>query len=433
MQRSLKKSNQHNSGDAQSLAVTLASLRVDQRGSVIVLAAMLLPIALLIVGTTIDYGHAFFQRQRLQSIVDKAALAAARELGLSDAARENVAETVHASVKIAVAANDKTWTQPDLQTSVASEPLEVTVRARQRIIPLFGGAFGLLPVENEVTAVARIVGRPNICLLALEDSEAGAIWLVKSSRMTGKNCAIFSNSSNSSGLVVRDDAILTAKTVCSAGGVSKSGTIIPEALADCPKFEDPLASRGEPAIGSCDFNNVKVVSSSQTLKPGVYCGGLSISGSSTVALDPGVFTIKDGVFSVTDETKIAGTDVSFHLGPTTWFHFGQNTSIALSASKTGPLAGMLFFGSRQQSKFITHTILSKNAQQLVGTVYLPNNSFIVDGDADVGGTSAYTAIVARRVVLLNGPNLILNSNYDQTDVPVPEGLKGADQPVALVK
>ena len=433
MERCSKKTTMHNFGGSRLFAVSLNSLRADKRGSVIFLAAMLLPIALLIVGTTIDYGHAFFQRQRLQSVVDKAALAAARELGLSDAVRENVAEIVQASVKSAVAANDMNWAQPELQTSVASEPLEVTVRARQRIVPLFGGAFGLLPIENDVTAVARIVGRPNICLLALEESEQAAIWLVKSARMTGRNCAIFSNSSNSSGLVVRDEAILTAKTVCSAGGVSKSGTIVPEALADCPKFEDPLASRSEPAIGSCDFNNVKVVNSSQTLRPGVYCGGLSISGASNVSLDPGVFTIKDGVLSANDESKISGTDVSFHLGPTTWFHFGQNTSVALSASKSGPLAGMLFFGSRQQSKIITHTILSKNAQQLVGTVYLPNNSFIVDGDADVGGASAYTAIVARRVVLLNGPNLILNSNYDQTDVPVPAGLRGADQPVALVK
>ena len=97
------------------------------------------------------------------------------------------------------------------------------------------------------------------------------------------------------------------------------------------------------------------------------------------------------------------------------------------------MAGLLFFGSRNQSKTFTHTILSRNAQKLVGTIYLPNNAFIVDGDAAVGSNSAYTAIVARRVELRAGPHLVLNSNYDQTDVPVPDGIRGATEPARIVQ
>ena len=37
------------------------------------------------------------------------------------------------------------------------------------------------------------------------------------------------------------------------------------------------------------------------------------------------------------------------------------------------------------------------------------------------------------MTLYGGPNLVLNTNYDITDVPVPEGIRGAAQPVALVR
>ena len=36
--------------------------------------------------------------------------------------------------------------------------------------------------------------------------------------------------------------------------------------------------------------------------------------------------------------------------------------------------------------------------------------------------SAWTAIIASQIQLFAQPNLVLNSNYDQTDVPVPQGL-----------
>ena len=55
------------------------------------------------------------------------------------------------------------------------------------------------------------------------------------------------------------------------------------------------------------------------------------------------------------------------------------------------------------------------------------------GTSPIADRSAYTAIVARMMTLYGGPNLVLNTNYDITDVPVPDGIRGAAQPVALVR
>jgi hypothetical protein len=46
----------------------------------------------------------------------------------------------------------------------------------------------------------------------------------------------------------------------------------------------------------------------------------------------------------------------------------------------------------------------------------------VDGTQPVADQSAYTAIVTRRVELTQSPNLVINSSYDATDVPVPNGI-----------
>lgn len=403
-------------------------------GSVSLIAAAAIPFILLIAGVSLDMAVLAKKRSGLQAIVDAAALAGAKSLSLSDASRENVPAIVQSVVASYADRNAANMRQSGIvvETKISSDPLEVNVVAKQSVKTVFAGVLGSSTQGLSASATARVIGQPNLCVLALERNAIGAIWLVKNARMTGNNCSVFSNSISSTGLAVRDGASLVAHSVCSAGGVHNNGSISPAPITDCPQFDDPLAGRPEPVAGTCDYTDTRIASGVVTLQPGVYCGGLLIEGTAEVTLAAGDYLIKDGLLRFRDTARVVGDGVSFYLGPQTWLYFGKDTSIEFAASKQGAMAGLLFFGSRQQSGLVTHTILSKNAQKLVGTIYLPNNSFIVDGDANVGGSSAYTAIVARRVVLLNGPHLVLNTNYALTDVPVPKGIRGAAQPIALV-
>ena len=61
---------------------------------------------------------------------------------------------------------------------------------------------------------------------------------------------------------------------------------------------------------------------------------------------------------------------------------------------------------------------------LLGTIYLPRSILLVNSNAPVADKSAYTAIVAGRLWLQEGPTLTLNANYGATDVPVPGSLLG---------
>jgi len=416
------------------LAVLWRDFARNCAGGLVLPIALLLPVAAVIVGKTVDYAHAVRQKYSMQAAADAAALAGAQELSLSDAKRENVAEVVKQVVESHVRANGRhLGAAPVITARVVNKPQQVEVEIRSEAQNSFGPSLGIANLELHVTAVARIMGQPNICVLALDTHETGAISLESRAKMTGRNCAVFSNSSASSGLTIRDQAVLSASTICSAGGVVGQGSMIPPPYLDCPQFDDPLAGRPEPSSAGCDHLATAIVAQKRTLKPGVYCLGISIAGLSSVTFEPGVYVIKNGPFLVSGLAEIKGEGVGFYLTGAAFFLFDPLTKIELEAPKTGPMAGLLFFGSRSQSKLLINTILSSSAQKLTGTVYLPNTSLIIDSLAQVGGQSAYTAIVARRLSLLDGPHIILNTNYDETDVPVPEGIVGSGQPPKLIQ
>ena len=69
-----------------------------------------------------------------------------------------------------------------------------------------------------------------------------------------------------------------------------------------------------------------------------------------------------------------------------------------------------------------HRIGSNNARNLLGTIYLPQGTLLIDATAPVADQSAYTAIIANSLQLQKGPQLVLRSDYDKTNVPVPDGL-----------
>ena len=97
------------------------------------------------------------------------------------------------------------------------------------------------------------------------------------------------------------------------------------------------------------------------------------------------------------------------------------------------MSGLLIFAARETTRGNRHKIYSENAHVMVGTVYIPTGELLVAGAANVGSDSAYTAIVAETIRLYGGPHIVLNTDFDETDVPVPDGIKGAGQPVQIVQ
>jgi hypothetical protein len=53
---------------------------------------------------------------------------------------------------------------------------------------------------------------------------------------------------------------------------------------------------------------------------------------------------------------------------------------------------------------------------------MPQGEIIIDAMKPIADKSAYTVLVVKQLHLYSGPNLILNTDYSATDVPVPMGV-----------
>lgn len=202
-----------------------------------------------------------------------------------------------------------------------------------------------------------------------------------------------------------------------------------------------------------------------TLNPGVYCDGLTIDGNARVTFTPGVYVIRGGPLVVRGNAELTGRGVTIMFaGRKAYFRFLDNAMIQLSAPTAGLTAGMLLWESRTfvqgtnswqlggcgrsnrsdddddddgssnrcnrqrqpgsvpVKKTNEHHINSDRARELTGTIYLPNGLLLIDSRRPVADQSPFTVLVASKVDLYDGPNLVLNSNYAGSPVPVPSGL-----------
>ncbi len=176
-----------------------------------------------------------------------------------------------------------------------------------------------------------------------------------------------------------------------------------------------------------------MISATAVLEPGTYCG-LELQSGADVTLRDGVFIFKDEPLIVRDGARLTGTSAGlFFIGDNAAFTFEAQSTISLSAPSAGPMAGLLMFTSRSQADTLQHKILSDDARVMVGTIYVPKGELIIDATNPIADQSAYTAVVADKMRLYGGPHLVLNTKYSETEVPVPDGIKGAGQPVVLAR
>lgn len=397
-------------------------------GGLLVTFALVFPMMLLLIGSAIDFGYMYARRTALQGATDAAALSSTRELVLANADEKAIHAIVQASV-IGNLGDDSSGVQ--VKTEVNFDDRSVTVAATQSPgLFLMDGLLGIKDFSISAHSIARVAGDMPICMLILEISKQGAIAVNKSARLTGNKCAIYSNSVSASGIITKGDSHLESDLTCSAGGfLGEPYTYKPVPLTDCPPIEDPLASREPPPVGPCLETDLTVASGSHTLKPGTYCGGLTIQQTADVTLSPGIYVIKDGVLQIGGSAHLRGENVGFYIsGSKANFNMLPNTSIELSAPKDGPMAGILFFEDRNNPMGRRNVIRSNDARSFVGTIYLSQGALVVDASKPLFDESAYTVVIARFLDMFSGPNLVLNSNYGDTDVPLPSELSRANSP-----
>lgn len=398
--------------------------------------ALILPVLIVAGGAAIDYSFALMTQTKMKGVADSAALASVRELQLArtDSNRITaIANNVINSLLQGVAST----------INVDFQAMTVQVVIQKQYTPVFGILSG---INLQASATAKMSGSMPLCLLGLDLKAPQTIGLEQSALLTAPGCLVQSNSTSAVGVQSKMDAVMTAGMICSAGGKVQTSNLnySPAPTTDCPVLADPLSSRVAPPIGACNYTDTVIDGGYAPRQPGVYCGGLKLTNGASGVLSKGIFIIKDGPLIVDAGASISGTEVGIYLkGSGANLTFDADTTVNLSAPKDGPLAGILIFddpsGASAPAKAPKsgrgaagralktgaprqHQILSDNARNLLGTIYMPQGEIIIDATKPIADKSAYTVLVVDQLHLYSGPNLVLNSDYSATDVPVPPGV-----------
>lgn len=373
----------------------------------------------------VDYTVLYNKKSSLQNAADSAALSSAKELVIASTDVEEIKalskEYIYANLSYA----DRLTKDVVIDTVVSDDRSEITVNLAYYWKPFLAHHFDgqVLPIRAKATA--GVTGGENICVIALDKAATSSFSIAGKSTVTANDCAIFSNSISPTSYDVDTKGSIAGSNLYSAGGYRGSLTSFsPVPITDTPVIGDPLVNRIEPAVGNCETDKTALNFEDQvvTLKPGTYCGGIMVSGG-TVMLEPGVYVIKDGMLNVIGKSTFKGENVGFYFsGNQSTVEFGSDSVISLTAPKTGLMAGLLMFEERSSAMHRKFSIRSKNAERMEGAIYLPNGTLFIDKSSRVGQISKWTAIVANRVELKDGPKLEINTDYTGSDIPVPEGI-----------
>lgn len=394
----------------------------DRDGGTMVTFAFMFGAIITASGAAIDYSHLSRVRGDLQSVADASAIAGAREFRLGNAnATVLTASTTNfannslssknlaASVNVVVDMTNKTVTVT-LSTTVPTYVMKT---------------IGTASTTPSATATAKVVGGAPICVIGLDSSQNFTVGMDKNAKLQAPGCSVYSNSTKSNGLFAKNSATMVAAFICTAGGKSGAGpgSFTPDPQTDCPIIPDPLASRTAPSAAGCTNTNLVISGGTQSLNPGTYCGGITITNNAVVTFNSGIYAFKDGPLVVTGGGTLVGSNVGLYFtGKNALLDLEQASTVSLTAPKVGVMAGMLVFEDRSAPTGQTHQIISDNARTLLGTIYLPQNELHVAANKPVADQSAYTIVVARLFSLSAGPTMVLNANYGATDIPVPDGV-----------
>lgn len=275
------------------------------------------------------------------------------------------------------------------------------------------GFMGFGNTTIKATATAENMGAVPLCVL---QTGAGGLELKDQSRIRATGCAVHSNSN----IKVSSGGIIQADATQAVGSVS--GPVTPAGRSGALRISDPFADLMLTPPTDCVGKPKKIkqqTGTTETLPAGVHCEEFDIDKDAVLNLAPGEHYFMDDL-KAKENAVIQGDDVVLVFGSTKSINFADKAVVRLGARRSGPLAGFLIVTTRDNTQ--KFTIASDNVSKLLGTIYIPNAELDVQTTGDVAEDSAWSIIVASSLKLEKGPNLVINTGYIGSGVPVPDGV-----------
>jgi hypothetical protein len=403
----------------RALGALAGRLRSDTRGNIALMAALIGPAVLLLGVGAIDLMAVSSAQSRLQSIADAGALAGAPQLALAtdgSAAKERAASFVAAEVSQWDGAPTYTGTYEVIDQG-GQRAIRVILKGHRpsffaNMLPPGGWNF-------TGNATATSVGLVPLCVLLTGTDKTKILNLRNTSRLTAPSCMIHSNRD-----ILVEGGLISGAAVQAV--TSASGAISPVPGSGAAPIPDPFSNldlvgdRKLECLTGVVLEPLKLMVGIHRIRAGQHCGGIDVSGNATVILEPGEHWFLDGHLNVRDSARLEGDDVVLFFNKKSKFDFTGHALVRLAGRTTGPYAGIVMGGTRDNTqKFV---ISSDNVESLLGVVYVPNAQLVVEGTANVARDSAWTVIVAHSLQMKGSPSLFINADYNRSRVPVPAGV-----------
>jgi hypothetical protein len=229
------------------------------------------------------------------------------------------------------------------------------------------------------------------------------------------------NSSDPAALQQNGLALLASSFEITGNYTSSGGLMLGPVHAGVDPTPDPLATFPPPNPANYSVQSTKPLAINSVLptilQPGVYKGGIQISGLSIVTMMPGVYIMDGGGFQVSNlatvlglETMIYNTSGSYPAGAISISAAGK---IVLVPPLSGTYQGIGIFQDRAMNQPIS--ISGLGLTSISGTVYAPAAAVNLNGLVNLGIDTLGGAFICNTLQVsgIGSINVNLGNNYPQ--------------------
>ncbi|MCX7823976.1 MAG: pilus assembly protein TadG-related protein [Verrucomicrobiae bacterium] len=393
--------------------------RQRRSGQVLVVTAVCIIGLLAIVGLIADGGMLAVNRRHAQRAADAAALAGAWELRAgSGATQEANARAAAINLALLNGAPSTNCVLVEIPPAASSGSRYAGTNRCIRVEvtrPMDTTFMRLLLQLSVVNVRASATAGPRSIpyqgkILVLSPNASNALDIRGNASIDVGGGDIYVNSTSGQAINMVGGSSITAGTVKVVGGISQAGgsTINATVVPGAPAEIDPLATLPAPVLssysvspdsaGTANNPQTKQVSGPATLRPGIYYGGVKISGG-TVTMQPGTYIMAGGGFNMSDGT-LNGTDVFIYntQNPTKPTKEGAYGNVTLNgtlniqapdAAHDSTYKGVLVFNDRASTtSFSISNTASPGVTPFAGYVYNPGGSLELTGGDTIDSIGA---------------------------------------------
>jgi len=374
---------------------TCARAQSGQVGMVLALSAV--PMAMA-VGFGFDYSRAMALRGELQTALDAAVIAGAKD-------------------------GTTSWTTVATNTFTGAVPTGVTVASKSFVLDADGNYSGTaagtlsasfsgllsytsLQIQVNATAVKPATGN-KVCILLNSTTASPGLLLNSGANLNAPDCEVHVRSTGNPAATFNAGTVFTTKKTCVAGtSILDNGGTHASLVKGCTTVTDPFAGTlPVPSSASCTHSGLNFNGGAVTLSPGVYCYGINFNGTTNLTLNPGVYVIKSGNWNFNGGT-ITGTGVTFYFPDSSYIQFNGTSSLNIKAPTTGTYANLLWYEAQNLSQS-SFTINATNGAVLEGLIWLPSRNLTLNAGASA---TSNNLTVVLNTLIMNTVNWTLGSS-----------------------